>query len=79
MVSFLCYMINNFKEKKMKNLALALVMVFGTGMISNAVLAFDNGVKTEVTKEKKRKKKDSKTCTANGEKKACCSKGGEKK
>lgn len=67
----------------MKKIALACVFAFGIGMISNTAMAFENGVKTEFSKEKKEKKKkkskkEGKTCTANGEKKACCSKGEKK-
>lgn len=64
----------------MKKIAIACIFAFGFGMISNVAMASDNGVKTEISKDKKKKKskKNGKSCAANGEKKACCAKGGEK-
>ena len=66
----------------MKKIAIAFVMVFGIGMISNAAMALNNPTKTELSKERGKKKKKAKkgetTCTQNGEKKSCCSKSVEK-
>ena len=62
-------------------LSLALVAFVGASTVSTVMAA--NGVSVEVKEEKEKKKKKKKGCCADkkaeGDKKGCCSKEGEKK
>ncbi len=73
----------------MKKVIVALMFVFAAGMFGSTVNAMTTDnieiVKTDKEKDKKKKKKakkgDEKSCgtSTTGEKKSCCSHGGEKK